>query len=83
MQKLKHYIQLEKKNGYEIMNAYSAIHGPGIANYEQDCVVLNQKFISGEIESFNENDLIGVLYHEIGHLKYFKEYPMLFVNLST
>jgi hypothetical protein len=37
---------------------------PGIANYDIKCVVLNQRFLNGEIKSFSENELIGVLYHQ-------------------
>ncbi|NOZ47187.1 MAG: hypothetical protein GXO79_10465 [Chlorobi bacterium] len=76
MEKLNEYIQLETKNGFKILKDFSPWHGPGIVNYEKKCVVLNQRFLRGQIKSFTENDLIGVLYHEIGHLKYFNQHPI-------
>lgn len=82
MEKLDYYIQIETNKGFRIEKAFSPYHGPGIANYEENCVVLNQRFLMGHIESFNENDLIGVLYHEIGHLKYIKLHPVVELKLT-
>jgi len=82
MKKLNKYIQIETQNGFKIIKAFSPSHGPGAANYERNCVVLNSLFIYGNDTSFDENVLIGVLYHEIGHLKYFKKYPVTKENFT-
>ncbi|HAM99930.1 MAG TPA: hypothetical protein DCQ26_15110 [Marinilabiliales bacterium] len=82
MKKLFDYIQLETKKGFNIKTEFGPHDMPGIANYDIKCVVLNQRFINGEIKSFSENELIGVLYHEIGHLKYFEKHPVTKKNFT-
>lgn len=82
MEKLENYIHLETKNGFKILKENSPWHGPGIVNYEKNCVVLNLKYLTRQIESFDENALIGILYHEIGHLEYFKQYPVTRENFT-
>lgn len=82
VKKLNSYIQSETNKGFKILKDYSPWHREAIVNYEKNCVVFNLKYLTNEINSFYENFLIGVLYHEIGHLIYFKQSPITFENFT-
>nr|WP_319571034.1 hypothetical protein [uncultured Draconibacterium sp.] len=82
MDKLEKYILAETKNGFTILKDFSPWHREAIVNYEKNCVVFNLKYLTREMDSFYENFLIGVLYHEIGHLKYFKQHPITKENFT-
>jgi hypothetical protein len=76
MQKLNTYIEKERGNAINIQVLYLGDAGPGYVSYERNCVILNSRFFDSEIENFGEDNLIDVLYHELGHLEYFKLNPI-------
>ena len=76
MKKLEKYIEIEKQNGYGVHIDFYAEEGPGCADFEKEIIILNSKFIWGLINGFDENNMIDVLYHEIGHLEYFRNTPI-------
>jgi hypothetical protein len=74
MKKLDSYIEIEKTNGYNILTVFHPYEIPAVANFEKNCVILNSLYTQEFINDLDENCLIGILYHEIGHLIYFKEH---------
>lgn len=79
---LNSYIQAETNKGFKILKENSPCEMVAIANYEKKCVVFNLKYLTNETNSFYENFLIGVLYHEIGHLIYLKQFPITLENFT-
>ena len=77
MEKLNAYIDKEQKNGYQVVIGFCPVGEPGRVDYEKGCVILDRNFYNGLVNDFSENNLIDVLYHEIGHLEYFKNNPIL------
>jgi len=76
MRKLYKYIEKERNYGYEIHEIYLPNEGPGFVNYERECIILNTMYLNGEREDFGEENLIDVIYHELGHLEYFRMNPI-------
>lgn len=76
MKKFYKYIDIEKQNGYDIQFGFYHNEGPACANYKTMSVFINNFFVYSRDIGFDENAMIGVLYHEIGHLEYYKNNPV-------
>ena len=74
MQLLKELIRKETGNGFEIqVRPLGHDFGPGYASFYGD-VILNEWYVQGNAE-YDENHMIVVLYHELGHAVYFQNNP--------
>jgi hypothetical protein len=76
VQKLYSHLNKEIKNGFDIRIVKAFLKISGWADSKLNCVFLNDFYIQGEINDLDENCMIGVLYHEIGHLVYYKSHPI-------
>jgi len=72
MPKLESYVKKERENGYDISIVRKGPQGRVGYCDLNGRIELNNYYVSGLADRFDENRMIGVLYHEIGHSKFRK-----------
>lgn len=73
--KLFSFVIIEQNHGETIVfECLGSGEGPGFA-YEGKGVVMNNYFLTNPKPDYPEERLIVVLYHEIGHMKYYRSVP--------